>query len=188
MMALAGQHGFLFQLGVGALWRAWALILLGQFDEGIAGLRAVRDGMRRSGSKVALPVVLSYLAAGLGQTGQADEGLAILAEAEAVMASTGERNSEAYLHRIRGNLLLGLATPDPAQAEAAFRKALEVARRQSAKSIELLVATSLALLWQQQGRNEEARALLQPVYDWFTEGFDTKGLKDAKALLEDLES
>jgi len=188
LMALSSKHGFLFQLGVGALWRAMALTLLGQLDEGIAGLRAVRDGMRRSSSKVALPSLLNMLAGALGQTGQADEGLAILVEAQAVMASTGERNGEAALHRVRGNLFLGLATPDPEQAEAAFRKALEVARRQSAKSIELQAATSLALLWQGQGRNEEARDLLQPVYDWFTEGFDTKDLKDAKALLEELES
>ena len=142
--------------------------------------------MRRSGSTVALPSLLGYLAGALGQTGQADEGLTILAEAEAVMASTGERQSEADLYRVKGDLLLALPKPDPAQAEVAFRNALEVARRQSAKSFELRAVTSHARLWQGQGRKEEARDLLQPVYDWFTEGFDTKDLKDAKALLEEL--
>ena len=83
-------------------------------------------------------------------------------------------------------MLLAGPTPDPTQAEAAFRAALEVARRQGAKSPELQAATSLARLWQRQGRVEEARAILAPVYGWFTEGFDTRDLKDAKALLEEL--
>jgi tetratricopeptide (TPR) repeat protein len=186
LMALSSKHGFLTFLGIGALWRAWALILLGQLDEGIAGLRAVLDGMRRSGSKVGLSGLLIILAGALGKVGQAEEGLAQLAEAEAVVASMGERSAEAEIHRIRGNLLLAHPKPDLAQAEAAYREALEVARRQSAKSTELLAAMSLARLWQGQGRKEEARHLLQPVYDWFTEGFDTKDLKDAKALLEEL--
>ena len=186
MMALSSKHGFLFHLGSGAFWRAWALTLLGQLDEGIAGLRAVRDGVRRSRSKIGLPGLLTCLAGALGQAGQADEGLAILAEAQAVMASTGERTGEAILYRVRGDLLLAHPKPDLAQAEAAYREALEVALRQSAKSYELQAAMSLAALWQGQGRNEEARDLLQPVYDWFTEGFDTKDLKDAKALLEEL--
>jgi len=188
LMALSSKHGFLTFLGIGALWRAWALTVLGQLDEGIAGLRAVLDGMRRSGNEAGLPVLLTILAAALGQVGQAAEGLALLAEAEAVMATTGERRDKGELHRARGDLLLTLPKPNPAQAEVAFRKALEVARRQSAKSYELRAAMSLARLWQGQGRNEEARDLLQPVYDWFTEGFDAKDLKDAKALLEELES
>ncbi len=95
--------------------------------------------------------------------------------------SNGDRDGNSIL-------FLALPTPNPAQAEVAYRDALEVARRQSAKSYELRAATSLARLWQGQGRDEEARDLLQPVYDWFTEGFDTKDLKDAKALLEELES
>jgi len=185
-MAFSRKHGLLWNLAVGALFRARALILLGQLDEGIAGLRAVLRAMRRSGNEMGSSGLLTVLAGALGQAGQTDEGLALLAEAQAVIARTGERQSEAELHRTRGNLLLALSTPDPAQAEVAFREALEVARRQSAKSYELRAAMSLALLWQGQGRDEEARDLLQPVYDWFTEGFDTKDLKDAKALLEEL--
>ena len=87
---------------------------------------------------------------------------------------------------MKGELILARTPADPAGAEASFRDALEVARRQSAKSYELRAATSLARLWQQQGRKEEARDLLAPVYGWFTEGFDTRDLKEAKALLEEL--
>jgi predicted ATPase len=126
------------------------------------------------------------LARALGDAGQVEEGLALLAEAQAFVASSGERSEEAEIHRVKGELLLALPTPDPAQAEASFREALGVARRQSARSLELRAATSLARLWQRQGRKEEARALLQPVTDWFTEGFGTADLKDAKALLEEL--
>jgi predicted ATPase len=90
------------------------------------------------------------------------------------------------MHRLKGELLLARSPSDPTQAEVSFREALEVARRQSAKSFELRAATSLARLWQRQGKRDEARDLLAPVYAWFTEGFDTKDLRDAKALLEEL--
>ena len=102
------------------------------------------------------------------------------------MTKTGERMSEAEVHRVKGELLFALPTPDAARAEAAFREALEVARRQSAKSWELRAATSLARLLRERERRDEARALLAPVYDWFTEGFDTADLKDAKTLLKQL--
>ncbi len=109
-----------------------------------------------------------------------------MAEAQAFVARTGERFVEAEVHRIHGDLLLALPTSDHAHAEEAFREALEVARRQSARSWELRAATSLARLLRDQGRRDEACELLQPVYDWFTEGFDTDDLKDAKVLLEEL--
>jgi len=186
VMALASEHGFLAHLALGTLNRAQALTLVGQLDEGIARTRAILDGMRSSGLALGLSDHLTKLAQALGNAGQAEEGLALVAEARAFAAGSGERFAEAEIHRIRGHLLMTLPAPDPAQAEMAFREALEVARRQSAKSYELLAATSLAGLWQGQGRKEEARALLQPVYQWFTEGFDTKDLKDAKALLSEL--
>jgi predicted ATPase len=185
-MALGREHGFLGTLGFAALSRAQALTFLGQLDEGIAGLRASLDAVRTSGMKWGSSGVLAVLAQALGNAGQVEEGLAVVAEAQAFVTRTGERCDEVEVHRVKGELLLLLPTPDHAQAEAAFREALEVARRQSAKSWELRAATSLARLWQQQGRKEEARALLQPVYDWFTEGFDTVNLKDAKALLDEL--
>jgi predicted ATPase len=146
----------------------------------------VLDAMRARGSKMALSFLLAMLAEAHGKAGQAEDGLTRVAEAQRFMAKSGERCFEAEVHRVKGGLLLALPTPHPAQAEAAFREALEVARRQSARAWELRAATSLARLWHGQGRNDEARALLAPVYDWFTEGFDTRDLKDAKALLDEL--
>jgi predicted ATPase len=186
LIALSREHGFLGHLGLGALHRAQALTLLGQLEEGIAGIRTVLDAMRTSGSEFGSSGSLAVLAQALGNAGQVKVGLAVLAEAQAFVARTGERHREAQLHAVKGDLLLALPTPDPARAEAAFREALEVARRQSARSRELGAATSLARLWQRQERKEEARELLSPIYDWFTEGFDTQDLKDAKVLLEEL--
>jgi predicted ATPase len=149
-------------------------------------MRAIMEAMRGADTAAALPMVLTALAEAHGRAGQAEEGLALIAEAQEFVAKTGERVWEAAVHRIKGELLLARSPSDPAQAEACFREALDVARQQSAKSLELRAATSLARLWQRQGKRDEARDLLQPVYDWFTEGFDTKDLKDAKALLEGL--
>ena len=132
------------------------------------------------------PGLFSTLALTHGKAGQAEEGLALIAEAEEFMARTGERLAEAWVHRVKGELLLAREPSDPAGAEVSFREALDVARRQSAKSSELRAATSLARLWQRQSKRDEARDLLAPVYAWFTEGFDTKDLRDAKALLEEL--
>ena len=99
---------------------------------------------------------------------------------------TEERFYEAELHRLQGELLLQQSPDQQSDAEASFHKALDVSRRQEAKSLELRAAMSLARLWQHQGKKQEAHELLAPIYDWFTEGFDTQDLKDAKALLTDL--
>jgi predicted ATPase len=116
----------------------------------------------------------------------AGEGLAVVAEALTCVDQTGERYAEAELHRLTGELLLKQIVPDAPQAEACFQQALAVARHQEAKSLELRAAMSLSRLWQQQGKQAEARALLAPIYGWFTEGFDTADLQEAKALLEAL--
>jgi len=113
-------------------------------------------------------------------------GLGVLAEALAAVHTTGERFYEAELYRLQGTLLLTQSAHQTADAEACFQQALAVARRQAAKSLELRAAMSLARLWQQQGKRTEAHALLTPIYDWFTEGFDTVDLQEAKALLEAL--
>jgi TOMM system kinase/cyclase fusion protein len=180
------DRGFLFHLAVGAIRRAQALALLGQLDEGIAGILATLDASRATGLHWGASHWLAELARALGRAGRVEEGLSAAAEARAFVTRTQERFVEAEVHRIQGDLFLTLPTPDPPRAEAAFREALEVARRQSARSWELRAATSLAHLLRGQGRRDEARALLQPVYDWFTEGFDTADLKDAKALLGEL--
>ena len=133
-----------------------------------------------------LPGTLCTLAEAEGKAGRPEQGLTSLAEALALVEKTDERHWEAELNRVKGELLL--LQGDEAEAEASFHKAIEVARRQQAKLWELRAATALARLWQKQGRVDEARELLAEIYDWFTEGFDTPDLKEAKALLERLSS
>jgi predicted ATPase len=146
--------------------------------------------------------LLGALAQAYAQSGQAKEGLKVLAEALAVAEKNDERMYEAELYRLKGELTLQKLsvissqlsvtnprplTPGPqAEAEACFFKAIEIAQRQKAKSLELRATVSLARLWQRQGKNVEAHQMLSEVYNWFTEGFDTKDLQEAKALLEDL--
>ena len=126
------------------------------------------------------------LAEAHGKVGKTEEGLTVLAEALATVDNTEERNWEAELHRCKGELLLMQQGQKVGEAEECFRKALDTARRQQAKSLELRAAMSLSRLWQQQGKQEEAYRLLEEIYGWFTEGFDTADLKEAKALLEEL--
>ena len=131
------------------------------------------------------------LAEAQGQAGQAEDGLATVAEALALVEQTEERTYEAELYRLKGELTLrsqaaGQQSNVEADPEACFQKAIEFARHQQAKSLELRAATSLARLWQEQDKQAEARQLLSDIYNWFTEGFDTKDLQEAKALLEEL--
>ena len=131
------------------------------------------------------------LAEAYGKVGQTEEGLSLMAEALALVDKTGERYPEAELYRLKGELTLQSTVPGPKskveeEAEACFLKALEIARKQQAKSLELRAVMSLSRLWQQQGKREEARQMLAEIYGWFTEGFDTKDLREAKALLEEL--
>ena len=147
------------------------------------------------------PYWLTLLADVYGQVGQAEHGLSVLAEALAIVHTTGQHIYEAELHRLRGELLLqsgvqelaaGDLPPDAglqtlyAEAEACFQHALDVSRRQQAKSLELRAAMSLSRLWQRQSKWTAAAGLLAPVYHWFTEGFDTHDLQEARALLEEL--
>jgi predicted ATPase len=118
--------------------------------------------------------------------GEPEEGLTVLTEALALVDTTGERWYKPELHRLKGALLLQQSSDHHADAESCFLHALDIARTQQAKCFELRTATSLAKLWQQQGKSQEAHDLLAPVYNWFTEGFDTADLKDAKMLLDEL--
>jgi class 3 adenylate cyclase/predicted ATPase len=186
LIALSSEHGFPQLVGIGTFERAAELADQGQLQEGIAGMHAFLEVTRAAGAVLGLPMMLAPLAKAHDKAGQTDEALALVAEALEVAVKTGEREAEAEIHRVKGELLLARLPSDPVGAEAAFREALDVARRQSAKSLELRAATSLARLWQRQGRKKEARELLAPVYAWFTEGFDTKDLRDAKAVLEEL--
>jgi predicted ATPase len=163
-----------------------ALVGQGQGEAGIAQMRQGIAAIRATGSSVELSLGLARLAEAHGQVGQAEEGLALLHEALTWVDTNGERAFEAEVYRIKGELLLRQAVPDASQAAACFQHALDVARRQQAKAWELRAATSLARLWQRQGKRAEARELLSDIYDWFTEGFDTADLQEAKALLETL--
>jgi predicted ATPase len=139
---------------------------------------------RATGTKIQSTHHLSLLAQALAACGHYSEGLAVLREAADLIEETGERYVEAEIHRLKGDLVL--AGNGRAEAEACYVRALEVARSQEARSFELRSATSLARLWGEQGRNAQARELLAPVFGWFTEGFDTADLKEAKALLNEL--
>ena len=167
----------------------------------------MRQGLaayRATGAELFRPYFLALLAEACKDAGQAEEGLTVLAEALATMDETGECWWEAELHRLKGELTLQklhvssskfqvdnpqstIRNPQlEAEAEACFHKAIEVARQQQAKSLELRATTSLARLWQQQGKQKDAHQMLAGIYGWFTEGFDTADLQGAKALLEEL--
>jgi predicted ATPase len=133
-----------------------------------------------------MPMFLSYLARAYAGLGQFDDAWRCIGEAMTTMETTKERWFEADVHRTAGEVVLVSRKSDAAKAEPYFERALAVARKQQAKSWELRAATSMARLWRDQGKRNEARDLLAPVYGWFTEGFDTLDLKDAKVLLEEL--
>jgi class 3 adenylate cyclase/tetratricopeptide (TPR) repeat protein len=183
---IAQEQGFRGFLAGATAFRGMALIAGGHAEEGIPQLRERLDH-----SEHFRTVFVAYLAAGYGLVGRVDEGLAVLAEAMALVKSTGVCVYEAELNRIKGELTLKRPEADSnskvqEEAETYFRQALKVARGQSAKSWELRATMSLARLLAKQGRREEARAMLAEIYGWFTEGFDTRDLKDAKALLDEL--
>jgi predicted ATPase len=200
-LALCTKQGFTYYLAWATFMQGWAAVEQGQGEEGIAQMRRGLAALRATGAALRLPYYLARLAEACGHTGQAAEGLALLAEALAQAYNTGERWWEAELHRLQGELLLlsrvrypkfealpsdsGLRTVD-SEVEQCFHQALTIARRQRAKSLELRAAMSLARLWQHQDRRAAAHALLAPVYYWFTEGFDTPDLQEAKALLDRL--
>ena len=141
---------------------------------------------RATGAEAVTPYILALLAEVYAKAGQREAGFTRLAEALAVVNATGERRWEAELYRLKGEGLLAHTTGHDTEAETCFRQALDIARHQEAKSLELRAAVSLSRLWQHQGKRVEARKLLAPVYGWFTEGFDTADLQEAKALLEEL--
>ena len=185
-MTLATEQGFAMRVTQGTVLHGWALAMQGQSEAGLAAMRQGLDADLATGAKTYQPYFLGLLAEAYGAGGHPDEGLAALAEALAVTDTTEVRYYAAELYRLKGALLLQQAVPDAAQAEACFHQALDVARQQQAKAFELRAATSLARLWQSQGKCQAAYDLLAPVYGWFTEGFDTADLQEAKALLEEL--
>jgi predicted ATPase len=170
----------------GLLPRGWAVAEQGEVAEGIAQLRQGFAGWQATGSLRAWPWFLAVLAEACGKAGQIDEGRHALEEALEAVQNNGERFYEAEVYRLKGELLVQDTPAFQEEAEEHFQQALEVARRQQAKSWELRAAMSLARLWQRQGKRAAARELLAPIYGWFTEGVDTADLQEAKALLEAL--
>ena len=181
MIAHAVEQGFSLWVAMGTILRGWALAMQGQVEEGLAQLHQGLAAWQATGASPRTSL-LAQLAEAYAQAGYPEEGLRVLAKALALQ----ERVYTAELYRLKGALLLRQAAPDTQQAVACFRQALNVARRQQAKSWELRAAMSLSRLWQQQGKRQEAQDLLAPVYGWFTEGFDTADLQEAKALLQEL--
>jgi len=171
---------------LGAIVRGWALAHQGQAKEGIAQIDQSLRAFRATGAAVCLSYYLALLAEAHGIMEHPDTGLKIVTEALALVDTTGERWCEPELYRLKGELLLQQNSDNQAEAESCFAQAITIAQNQQAKSLELRAATSLARLWQQQGKRREAYAMLASVYNWFTEGFDTADLKDAKALLDAL--
>jgi DNA-binding winged helix-turn-helix (wHTH) protein/predicted ATPase len=206
LMALSAENGFGQYISQGKLLHGWAMVAQGQGDEGLDQIRQAMTAWQVTGGVSWSPCYFALLAEGYGQMGVSDAGLQVLAKALATVQRTGERVWEAELHRLKGELRLtqqaGRHSTSPTspttssvsvadlamitEAEAAFRCALDIARRQQAKSLELRAVTSLARLWQQQGKRTEAHRLLAEVYGGFTEGFDTADLREAKALLDAL--
>jgi predicted ATPase len=168
-------------LAWGLVLRGWALAEQGETGKGIAQLREGLAGWRATGLRCLEPYFLSLLAEAYTRSGQREEALATLDEALAITEQTHEGYAEAELYRLKGELLPGYADP-----EASFHKAIEVARRQKAKSFELRAVMSLSRLYQTHGRHNDARQMLAETHSWFTEGFDTADLKEAAALLTDL--
>ena len=177
--------GIVSFLVVGTVRRGACLIAQECFEEGIAGMR---EGISATLATEGTPPALfwCFLVSGLGRIGRPQEGLEVAEEGLASVAKTGEQNANPSLHHVKGELLLAQNLPDRANAEQCFHTAIGIARQQSARSAELRATTSLARLLAKQGRRDETRAMLAVIYGWFTEGFDTADLKDAKALLDEL--
>ena len=185
-VALSTEQGFTQWVTQGTSFRGWALAMQGQGEVGLALVRQGLAAWRATGAAVRVPYFCTVLADVCDHLGHTEDGLQALAEAHTLVEQQEERWWEAEIYRLRGVVLLRQTMPQQDEAEAWLHRALDVARRQEAKSLELRAAMSLSRLWQQQGQQAEARALLAPSYGWFTEGFDTADLQDAKALLEEL--
>jgi predicted ATPase len=186
-ISLATEQGFLHWRAFSSILRDSALAQQGQAKEGIEQLHQGLTAWRATGAELLRPYFLALLAEAHGMMRQPEEGLMVLTEALTLVDTTGERWYESEIYRLKGELLLQQNSANQAESENCFQQAIAIAQNQQAKSLELRAATSLARLWQQQGKSQEAHDLLAPVYHWFTEGFDTADLKDAKALLEELE-
>ena len=188
LIALAEEKNATLWKARGMLGRGWLLGLTGRAAEAVQIITSGIAAQRSTGATQFLPSWLSNLAAAHAELGQLDEAWRCIGEAMSIIETAKERWVEAEVNRVAGEIALKSPEPDAAKAQAYFERALEVARLQQAKSWELRTAMTMARRWRDQGKREEARELLAPVYGWFTEGFDTLDLKEAKALLDELPS
>jgi predicted ATPase len=185
---LKDQIGGVFWGGWGLALRGCVLTLTGEAEEAARNIASGVAAIRSTGNTMWTPLFLSYLAWANGRIGRLDEASTNIREAMTAVETTKEMWCEAEVSRIAGEVGLLWPYPDPAKAAAGFARALEVARKQQAKAWELRAAMSMARLQRDQGKVQQARELLAPVYGWFTEGFDTLDLREAKALLAELAS
>jgi predicted ATPase len=186
LVALADKTGALFWKGIGTLLRSYLIALTGEPSRVLPLITANVATLQSSGVKMFMPLLLDYAARAYLDAEQFDAARNSIQEATIAVQSTGEKWIEAEVHRTAGEIALKSPEHDVAKAEAHFERSLALARQQQAKSWELRAATSLARLWCVQGKVQQARELLAPVCGWFTEGFDTRDLKEAKALLGEL--
>ena len=186
LLTVSTEHGFPFRAAFGSMLLGWAMVERGEGEAGIARIEEGIAAFQTTGAKLQSAWWLGLRAEAYGKIGQIEEGLTVLAEALRAVEDTGEHFYEAELQRLKGAFLLQLSSDNQREAETCFQHAMTIAQNQGAKAWELRTATSLARLWQHQGKIPEARDLLAPVYNWFTEGFDTADLQEAKALLDEL--
>jgi predicted ATPase len=186
VIALSAERGLTDYLARATTLRGWAITEQGLNEEGIGQTQEGLAASRAIGTELYRPHFLCFLAEACRETGRLDDGLHALTEAIDAAEEQENRHYEAEMHRLKGELLLKQDDSNAAEAQGCFRRAIEIARKQSAKSLELRATVSLARLLAQQACGVEARSMLAEIYQWFTEGFDTADLKDAKALLDEL--
>ena len=188
LVALADEKGAVFWKTGGTLLRGHLIALAGEAEEGVQIITSSMAALRATGAKMFVPFMLAHLSRAYIEIGHFDNAWRSISEAMTHIKTTKERWLEAEVNRVAGQVALCSPEHDAANAQSYFERALAVARQQQAKSWELRASMSLARLWRDQGKPQQARELLAPVYGWFTEGFDTRDLKDAKALLEELQT
>jgi predicted ATPase len=186
LVALAGEKGSRIWKAYGASRQGFLAAMTDKAADAVQIITSAIDTARLTGSTLWTPLNLSHLARAYAALGKFDEAWRCIGEAMTAMATAKETWWEAEVHRIAGKIAWKSPEPDVAKAQTYFERALAVARQQQAKSWELRASMSLARLWRDQSKVQQARELLAPVYGWFTEGFDTRDLKDAKALLDEL--
>jgi predicted ATPase len=183
---LADEKGALYWKALGIALQGCVLALSGKASDAVHVIATGITALRSTGATIFVPLHLSYLTRAYAELGQLDHAWRCIREAVKMIEAAKERWPEAEVHRTAGEIALLSANRDATKAEAYLERALAVARQQQTKSWELRASMSLARLWRDQGKVSEARELLAPVYGWFSEGFDTRDLKEAKALLEEL--